>query len=79
MNTALRLESVKIPFGPTGPTRRCLTDPTRQYLGLLADDGLHVLSYQDGLANPLHFSVPAERLLRTAREETVQVSLSARS
>src|SRR5713226_2270442 len=73
MSTVLRLEPVKLSFRPKAPVRRCLTDPTRQFLGLLSDEGLRVLSYQDGLASPLHFNVPNPP--RAAREEMVQVSL----
>jgi len=72
MSLAVRLQSVPLPFRPKGRVRSCLTDPTRRFLGLLSDEGLHVLSYQDGLAAPELFRLPEAP--QPARQETVQMA-----
>jgi hypothetical protein len=73
MPANLRLIPFPLPQLPAGRIHACLTDPRRQWLGLVMDEGLVVLGGAAGLAQPVSFPLPAQA--NRTRNETVRLSL----
>lgn len=73
MPAHFHLKPIPLPGLPKGRVRDCLTDPSRQRLGLLSGEGLTVVSAHGALADPVLFPLPVPA--RRTRREEVRMSL----